>query len=145
MHKDAPVSIKSNAGFNWARLYGLMAVLVVVAGGAATLWLARSEDARMRSELLVQGRLVADILNPWRVINLTNSPSDLDSPDYHAIKSQLQSPLRTSDRPSKQNCSARDAESASFLQPGLLTFRRRMRSISVVGLIPINWAAPSFP
>jgi PAS domain S-box-containing protein len=67
-----------------------MAVLVVFAGGAATLWLARSEDARMRSELLVQGRLVADILDPWRIINLTGLPSDLDSPDYQGIKSQLQ-------------------------------------------------------
>ena len=90
MHTDSPVSKKSSAGFNWVRLYGLMAALVVVAGGAASLWLAASEDARMRSELLVQGRLVADILNPWRIVNLTGVPSDLDSPDYQRIKSQLQ-------------------------------------------------------
>ena len=90
MHTDSPVSKKSNAGFNWVQLYGLMAALVVVAGGAASLWLATSEDARMRSELLVQGRLVADTLNPWRIINLTGLPSDLDSPDYQRIKSQLQ-------------------------------------------------------
>ena len=90
MHTDSPVSRKSSAGFNWVRLYGLMAALVVVAGGAATFWLAWSEDARMRSELLVQGRLVADILNPWRIVNLTGVPSDLDSLDYQWIKSQLQ-------------------------------------------------------
>ena len=90
MHTDSPVSKKSNAGFNWVQLYGLMAALVVVAGGAASLWLATSEDARMRSELLVQGRLVADTLNPWRIVNLTGLPSDLDSPDYQRIKSQLQ-------------------------------------------------------
>ena len=90
MHTDSPVSKKSSAGFNWARLYGLMAALVVVAGGAASLWLATSEDARMRSELLVQGRLVADTLNPWRIVNLTGVPSELESPDYERIKSQLQ-------------------------------------------------------
>jgi PAS domain S-box-containing protein len=90
MHTDSPVSKNSSAGFNWARLYGLMAALVVIAGGAASLWLATSEDARMRSELLVQGRLVADTLNPWWIINLTGLPSDLDSPDYQRIKSQLQ-------------------------------------------------------
>ncbi len=90
MHTDSPVSKKSSAGFNWVRLYGLMAALVVVAGGAASLWLAASEDARMRSELLVQGRLVADTLNPWRIVNLTGVPSELESPDYERIKSQLQ-------------------------------------------------------
>ena len=90
MHTDSPVSRKSSAGFNWVRLYGLMAALVVVAGGAACLWLATSEDARMRSELLVQGRLVADTLNPWRIVNLTGVPSELESPEYERIKSQLQ-------------------------------------------------------
>jgi len=90
MHTDSPVSKNSSAGFTWARLYGLMAALVVVAGGAASLWLATSEDARMRSELLVQGRLVADTLNPLRIVNLTGVPSELESPDYERIKSQLQ-------------------------------------------------------
>ena len=78
------------AGFNWVRLCGLMAAAVLVAGGAATLWMGRSQDARMRSELLVQGRLVADILNPWMVVNLAGMPADRDSPDYQQIKSQLQ-------------------------------------------------------
>jgi PAS domain S-box-containing protein len=83
-------SIQAIAGFNWARLCGLMALAVLVAGGAAALWMGRSQDARMRSELLIQGRLVADILNPWVVVNLTGMPADLESPDYQKIKSQLQ-------------------------------------------------------
>ena len=78
------------AGFSWVRLCGLMALVVVVAGSAAAYWMGNSQDAHMRSELLVQGRLVADILNPWVVVNLTGSPSDIDSPDYRQIKSQLQ-------------------------------------------------------
>jgi PAS domain S-box-containing protein len=77
-------------GFNWVRRCILMAVLVVGAGGAAALWMAQTRDAHMRSELLVQARLVADILNPWAVLNLTGEPSDRDSADYRRIKSQLQ-------------------------------------------------------
>jgi PAS domain S-box-containing protein len=90
MQRGSYPSNKVMAGFNWVRLCGLMAVAVVAAGSAAALWMGRSQDARMRSELLVQGRLVADILNPWLVVNLTGMPSDLDSPDYQQIKSQLQ-------------------------------------------------------
>lgn len=77
-------------GFNWARLCGLMALLVLAAGGTAVFWMASAQDARMRSELLVQGRLVADIVNPWQVVNLNASAADLSSPDYQQIKSQLQ-------------------------------------------------------
>lgn len=90
MHTDPLLTEHANVGFNWARLYLLLAAILLIGGGAATLWLARSEDARMRSALLVQARLVADTLNPWRIINLTASPSDLDSPDYQRIKSQLE-------------------------------------------------------
>ncbi len=90
MQRGSYPSSKVNAGFNWVRLCGLMAVAVVAAGSAAAFWMGRSQDAHLRSELLVQARLVADILNPWRVINLTGTPSDLDSPDYQQIKSQLQ-------------------------------------------------------
>jgi len=90
MQHGSHPSNQAIAGFNWVRLCGLMAVAVLVAGGAASFWMGRSQDARMRSELLVQGRLVADILNPWQVVNLTGMPSDIDSPDYQQIKSQLQ-------------------------------------------------------
>lgn len=90
MQRSSYPSNKIMAGFNWVRLCGLMAAAVLVAGGAATLWMGRSQDARMRSELLVQGRLVADILNPWMVVNLAGMPADRDSPDYQQIKSQLQ-------------------------------------------------------
>jgi PAS domain S-box-containing protein len=90
MQRESQPSNPSIAGFNWVRLCGLMAAAVLVAGGAAAFWMGRSQDVRMRSELLVQGRLVADILNPWMVVSLNGIPADLDSPDYRQIKSQLQ-------------------------------------------------------
>ena len=89
MSKAPPAAEQVFGGFRWTRLLGLMAAMVLLAGMGATYLLARFEDARMRSELLIQGRMVAKTVDSWRIESLSGSAADLQSPDYHRLKAHL--------------------------------------------------------
>lgn len=89
MSKAPPVAEQLPGGFRWTRLFGLMAAMVVLTGMGAIYWLARFEDARMRSELLIQGRMVAETIDSRRIGSLSGSAADLQSPDYHHLKAHL--------------------------------------------------------
>jgi PAS domain S-box-containing protein len=71
------------------RLYVFLATVVLIGGAAATYLLARSEDARMRSELLIQARLIAGTLDLSMIEGLSGSEADLQSENYLVIKSRL--------------------------------------------------------
>jgi len=87
----APTAAEQLPGaFRWTWLLGLMAAIVLLAGMGATYWLARSEDARMRSDLLIQGRMVAETIDSWRIESLSGSAADLQSTDYRRLKAHLE-------------------------------------------------------
>ena len=90
MSKAPPAAGQLPGDFRWTRHFSLMAAMVLLAGLGATYWLARSEDARMRSELLIQGRLVAETVDSWRIESLSGSAADLQSMDYLRLKAHLQ-------------------------------------------------------
>jgi|GEM_PF-686773 len=89
MSKSPPAAHPSLGAFRWIWLLGLMAAMVLLAGMGATYWLARSEDARMRSELLIQGRMVGETIDSWRIESLSGSAADLQSLDYRRLKEHL--------------------------------------------------------
>ncbi len=89
MSKASPAAGPLPGAFRWTWRFGLMAAMVLLAGMGATYWLARSEDVRMRSELLIQGRMVAETVDSWRIESLSGSAADLQSPDYHNLKEHL--------------------------------------------------------
>ena len=65
----------------------LMAVLAVWALFAG--WTVQRADREIRSELLIQTRMVAQAISFERVKALTGTKSDLDGPHYWRIKEQL--------------------------------------------------------
>ncbi|MDZ4197951.1 MAG: PAS domain S-box protein, partial [Kiritimatiellia bacterium] len=65
-------------------------MLVALAAGAAfTRWTVRSEDRRLRMQLLTETRLAGSAVNGRRIRNLSGTDADLDSPDYLRLKEQL--------------------------------------------------------
>ncbi|MFA6472812.1 MAG: hypothetical protein WCU00_12305, partial [Candidatus Latescibacterota bacterium] len=65
-------------------------IMVVLLGGTLfTLWEARSEEVKMRAQLLTETRLAQSSIN-WRYIqSLTGTEADLSSLDYLRLKEQL--------------------------------------------------------
>ena len=64
-------------------------LLILIGGVAFTLWTARSTDQRMRDEMLSASRLAVQAINLERVAALTGSESDLELPEYQALKEKL--------------------------------------------------------
>ncbi len=64
-------------------------ILFLLFGITVTYWKAHHQDTQMRSELLVQGRLVAEIVDFNEVLSLSGTPSDLESPTYQHLKERL--------------------------------------------------------
>jgi PAS domain S-box-containing protein len=89
MSKAPPAAEQVPGGFRWTGLFGLMAAMVLLAGMGATYWLAQFEDARMRSELLIQARMVAETVDSRHIESLSGSAADLQSPEYQHLKAHL--------------------------------------------------------
>jgi len=69
----------------------VLLVLAVMAAGALGIWGAvRQADGEMRQELLIQTRLVAQVLNLDHLKGLTGTEDDLALPGYQKLKSQLE-------------------------------------------------------
>ena len=49
----------------------------------------KSEDSNKRKELLIQARIAEKSINKHRILNLSGTKADLDSPDYIHLKKQL--------------------------------------------------------
>ena len=66
-----------------------LAFIVFIAGIAYTIWTVRSQDARMRDQLLTETRIAGSTID-WQLIqSLTGTESDLLSPNYLELKKQL--------------------------------------------------------
>jgi PAS domain S-box-containing protein len=81
--------VHSNGAASRLRLFAALGVLVLAGGLLVSYWLGRSQDARMRSDLLRQARVVADSVNPEWFDALTGTPDDETLPTYHRLKEQL--------------------------------------------------------
>jgi PAS domain S-box-containing protein len=64
-------------------------VTLLLLGMAATLWMARSEDARMRQGMLVRAQMVAAGIGQDELAALSGTPADLDQPVYRTLKARL--------------------------------------------------------
>jgi PAS domain S-box-containing protein len=68
----------------------IMGVIIILAGGIALIsWTAQNEDIRLREALLTEARLAGVGINAEHVTALQGSGSDLISPDYQALKTQM--------------------------------------------------------
>jgi PAS domain S-box-containing protein len=68
----------------------IMGVIIILAGGIALIsWTAQTEDIRLREALLTEARLAGVGINAAQVAALHGSDSDLASPDYLALKTQM--------------------------------------------------------
>jgi PAS domain S-box-containing protein len=66
------------------------AILVALLGGSLlTWWTVRQADRTMRDSLLLETRLVAQVLNVERIAALAGDASDLERPEYQRLKHQL--------------------------------------------------------
>lgn len=64
-------------------------ILTFTTGTILTFWSVKRESVRMREQLLMEGRIVANAIN-WRFVERLNGDStDLSSPEYHRLKEQL--------------------------------------------------------
>ncbi|MBU1054242.1 MAG: PAS domain S-box protein [Proteobacteria bacterium] len=73
------------------RKFLLLLLLVFVIGITAMWWVAYSTDKNMRQELLIHARITANAINIEHIDSLSGSESDLGTPAYERIKSQLES------------------------------------------------------
>jgi PAS domain S-box-containing protein len=64
-------------------------VTMLLLGSVATLWMAQSEDARMRERMLVRTRMVAAGTDQAEMASLRGSPADLEQPAYQTLKARL--------------------------------------------------------
>ncbi len=71
------------------RLYVGAALVIILLGLIATLWMARAEDARLREGMLVRARMVAAGIDLADLYALSATASDLDRPVYQALKARL--------------------------------------------------------
>jgi PAS domain S-box-containing protein len=68
----------------------ILGVLIILAGGFALIsWTAQNEDIRLREALLTEARLAGVGINAEHVTALHGSESDLASPDYLVLKTQM--------------------------------------------------------
>ncbi|MDP2854480.1 MAG: response regulator [Smithellaceae bacterium] len=67
----------------------LLLVTILSAGALFTWWTVVRTDREMRTDLLMQARLVAQTVNIERVAALEGTKDDLESSDYRQIKNQL--------------------------------------------------------
>ncbi len=70
------------------RMAGAIAA-VLIAGVLCTWWTAMRTDRAMRADLLQQATLVAQAVNIERVLTLSSTKADVDSPDYVRLREQL--------------------------------------------------------
>ena len=71
-------------------LWQIIAVLILIAGAILTIWSAYQQDATLRSDLLTHTRLAELGIGAGRVSALSGSAVDITSPDYRALKTQLE-------------------------------------------------------
>lgn len=74
---------------NVNRRFVVLLLFVVATGVALMWWVAKTTNKYMRTELLVQARIAAQAINIESVASLSGSEKDLNSSDYHGLKSQL--------------------------------------------------------
>jgi PAS domain S-box-containing protein len=72
---------------NW---WQFIAVLILLAGAVMTIWSTQQQDSSLRTDLLIRTRLAELGTSAGQVTALTGSPGDLTSPDYQALKTQLE-------------------------------------------------------
>ena len=67
----------------------LLIILALAAVGAATWLTAQDADRSLRADLLLQARIVANMINLREVATLTGTAADLASSDYQRLKEEL--------------------------------------------------------
>jgi PAS domain S-box-containing protein len=68
----------------------IVGIIIILAGGIALIsWTAQSEDIRLRDALLTEARLAGVGIDAVHIAALHGSGSDLTSPDYLALKTEL--------------------------------------------------------
>jgi PAS domain S-box-containing protein len=87
------ISSENPRTFSRRRAGLILAILVV--GGLFAFWAMHRTDRNMRGDLIKQARLLAAAVNIDRVLALTGTEADLDSPNYLRIKEQLANARRT--------------------------------------------------
>lgn len=71
------------------RIYIAFMIITLALGFLMTYWLGKSKDADMRSEALIQAKMVAAGIDLNLMKNLQGLPSDENSPQYQVLKNQL--------------------------------------------------------
>ncbi len=71
------------------RIYIAFMIITLTLGFLMTYWLGKSKDADMRSEALIQAKMVAAGIDLNLMKNLQGLPSDENSPQYQVLKNQL--------------------------------------------------------
>jgi drug/metabolite transporter (DMT)-like permease len=72
---------------NW---WQIIAALIIVAGALMTVWSAYQQDASLRTELLTETRIAELGNGAGQITALSGSAADIISPDYRALKAQLE-------------------------------------------------------
>ena len=72
---------------NWRQI---IAVLILVEGAIMTVWSAYQKDSSLRTDLLTETRLAELGIGAGQVSALSGSAADITSPDYRALKAQLE-------------------------------------------------------
>jgi PAS domain S-box-containing protein len=74
----------------------VIAVCILIAGVALTIWSAQQQDQSMRNDLLLKTKIAESGISSGQVASLSGSAVDITSPEYQALKSQLEK-IRASD------------------------------------------------
>jgi len=71
------------------RLYVILFLIILLLGIASAVWLAQSEDTRMRTELTIQAQIITAGIDLKKLNSLKGLPSDGKLTDYRDLKTQL--------------------------------------------------------
>lgn len=71
------------------RLLLVLLVIVFATGAMFAYWARTNADSEMRADLLSSARMLASTINANRLVSLSGTLDDLNSPDYQRLKKQL--------------------------------------------------------
>ena len=68
----------------------VLALCILIVGILLTVWSAQEEDRSLRNDLLLKASIAQSAISPSEVASLSGTAADITSPEYRALKAQLE-------------------------------------------------------
>ncbi|MFA4825289.1 MAG: PAS domain S-box protein [Methanoregula sp.] len=72
------------------KAWQVLALCILIVGILLTVWSAQEEDRSLRNDLLLKASIAQSAISPSEVVSLSGTAADITSPEYRALKAQLE-------------------------------------------------------